>query len=65
MNGILTKGGEKYFMKLTDDSTGYCQVYLLKSKDEALIFFKIYKAEAENQLDKTLRSDRGGGYFSN
>jgi transposase InsO family protein len=30
--------------------------------------FKIYKAEAENQLDqkiKHLRSDRGGEYFSN
>jgi transposase InsO family protein len=43
-------------------------VYLLKSKDEALNYFKIYKAEAENQLDrkiKRLRSDRGGEYFSN
>ena len=43
-------------------------MYLLKSKDEALNFFKIYKAEAENQLDrkiKRLRSDRGGEYFSN
>jgi transposase InsO family protein len=43
-------------------------VYLLKSKDEDLNFFKIYKAEAENQLDrkiKRLRSDRGGEYFSN
>ena len=55
-------------MTLIDDSTRYCYVYLLKSKDEALNFFKIYKAEAENQLDqkiKRLRSDRGGEYFSN
>ena len=68
MNGVLTKGGKKYFMTLIDDSTRYCRMYLLKSKDEALNFFKIYKAEVENQLDrkiKRLRSDRGGEYFSN
>jgi transposase InsO family protein len=43
-------------------------VYLLKTKDEALNYFKTYKAEAENQLEKKikrLRSDRGGEYFSN
>ena len=68
MNGILTKDGKKYFMALIDDSTRYCRVYLLKYKDETLNFFKIYKAEVENQLDrkiKRLRSDRGGEYFSN
>src|SRR3954467_7543522 len=68
MNGMMTKGGKKYFMTLIDDSTRYCYVYLLKYKDEALTYFKNYKAEAENQLDrkiKWLRSDRGGEYFSN
>jgi hypothetical protein len=49
MNGELTKGGKKYFMTLIDDSTRYYYVYLMKSKDEALNFFKIYKAEVENQ----------------
>jgi transposase InsO family protein len=41
---------------------------LLKSKDEALHYFKIYKAEVENQLErkiKRLLSDRGGECFSN
>jgi transposase InsO family protein len=41
---------------------------LLKSKDEALHYFKIYKAEVENQLErkiKRLLSDRGGEFFSN
>ena len=55
-------------MTLIDDSARYCYVYLLKSKYEALTFFKNYKAESENQLDrkiKQLRSDRGGEYFSN
>ena len=40
----------------------------MKSKDEALHYFKIYKAEVENQLErkiKRVRSDRGGEYFSN
>nr|CAH66607.1 H0211A12.10 [Oryza sativa] len=53
---------------LIDDCTRFCYVYLLKTKDEALHYFKIYKAEVENQLErkiKRLRSDRGGEYFSN
>jgi transposase InsO family protein len=43
-------------------------VYLLKSKDEAFNRFKIYKVEAENQLDRKitrLMFDSGGEYFSN
>jgi hypothetical protein len=39
---------------------------LIKTKDETLDYFKIYKAEVENQLErkiKCLRSDRGGEYF--
>ena len=53
-------------MTLIDDSTRYCYVYFLKTKDEVLNYFKNYKAEAENQLDrkiKRLRSDRGEEYF--
>src|SRR6266508_3909021 len=68
MNGVLTKDRKRYFMTLIDDSTRFCYVYLLKSKDKAFHHFKIYKAEAENQLErkiKRVRSDRGGEYFSN
>jgi hypothetical protein len=42
-------------------------VYLLKTKNEALHYFKAYKVEVENKLErkiKRLRSDRGGEYFS-
>ena len=42
-------------------------MYLLKTKDEALHYFKIYKAKVENQLErkvKQLRSDREGEYIS-
>jgi transposase InsO family protein len=63
---VLTKGGKRYFMTLIDDASRFCYVYLLKTKDEALDYFKIYKAEVENQLErkiKRLRSDRGGKFF--
>ena len=39
---------------------------MLHTKYEALDYFKIYKAEVENQLErkiKRLRSDRGVEYF--
>jgi transposase InsO family protein len=65
---VLTEGGQRYFMTITDDASRYCYVYLLKTKDEALNCFKTYKAEVENQLEKKIkrfRSDRGGEYFSN
>ena len=65
---MLTEGGKRYFMTLIDDASRYCYLYLLKIKDEALNYFKIYKAEVETQLDKKIkriRSDRGGEYFSN
>jgi transposase InsO family protein len=68
MNKILTNGGKRYFITFIDDCTRFCYVYLIKIKDEALRYFKIYKAEIENQLEKKikrLRSDRGGEYFSN
>lgn len=66
MNGVLIKGGKRYFMTLIADATRFCYVYLLQTKDEALDYFKIYKAEVENQLErkiKSLRSYCGGEYF--
>jgi transposase InsO family protein len=68
MNGVLIEGGQRYFMIMIDDTSRYCYVYLLKTKDEAVNYFKTYKAEVENQLEKKnkrFRSDRGGEYFSN
>jgi transposase InsO family protein len=66
MNGVFTEGAKRYVMTLIDDSSRYCYVCLIKTKDEALDYFKIFKAEVENQLErkiKRLRSDRGGEYF--
>jgi hypothetical protein len=68
MNGVLTEGGQRYFITMIDDASRYCYVYLLKTKDEALNCFKTYKAEVENQLEKKIKHfkfDRGGEYFSN
>jgi hypothetical protein len=68
MNGVLIKGGKRYFMTLIDDATRYCYVFLLKTKYDALECFKTYKAKAENQLEnkiKCVRSERVREYFSN
>ena len=56
MNDELTKGGRRYFMTFIDDCTRFCYVYLLKTKDEALHYFKVYKAEVKNQLDLRRKS---------
>jgi hypothetical protein len=37
-----------------DDVTRYYHVYLLKTKDEALHYFRINKTEFENQLGKRI-----------
>jgi hypothetical protein len=55
MNGVLTKGGKRYFMTLIDDVSRFCYVYLLKTKDEALDYFKIYKAEVGNQIERKIK----------
>ena len=67
LNGMLTRGGKRYFITFVDDCSRYMYVYLLRTKDEAFDMFKKYKTEVENQLErkiKVLRSDRGGEYFS-
>ena len=52
---VQTKSGNKYFITFIDDSTKYCYVFLLKSKDEALEKFILYKNEVENQLNKKIK----------
>ncbi|GJR67774.1 pol polyprotein [Tanacetum coccineum] len=67
LKSLPTKGGNKYFITFIDDCTKYCYIYLLKSKDEAIDTFVLYKTEVENQLGqkiKVVRSDRGGEYVS-
>ncbi|GJR12720.1 zinc finger, CCHC-type containing protein [Tanacetum coccineum] len=59
-------GNKKYMITFIDDASRFCYVYLLHAKDEALDKFRIYKTEVElqqNDLIKTLRTDRGGEYY--
>ena len=66
LNGILTRGGKRYFITFIDDFSRYIYVYLMRNKDESFDMFKKYKTEVENQKDKrikVLRSDRDGEYF--
>jgi hypothetical protein len=68
MNGVLTEGGQRYFITMIDDASKYCYVYLMKTKGEALNCLKTYKAKVKNQIEKKIkyfRSNRGGEYFSN
>lgn len=53
---MQTRGGKKYFITFIDDSTRYCTIYLLRSKDEAIEAFINFKAEAENQLDCKIKN---------
>lgn len=65
---VLTRGGRRYFVTFIDDYSKYCYVYLLKTKDEVLGFFKACKAEVEKQTQKIIkiiRPDRGGKYMNN
>jgi transposase InsO family protein len=68
LNGLLTRGGKRYFMTFIDDATRFCYIYLLKTKDKALHYFKIYKAKVDNQLErkiKWLHDGHGWEYVSN
>ncbi|GJZ16905.1 zinc finger, CCHC-type containing protein [Tanacetum coccineum] len=59
-------GNKKYLITFINDASRFCYVYLLHAKDEALDKFRIYKTEVElqqNNLIKTLRTDKGGEYY--
>ncbi|GJZ91527.1 zinc finger, CCHC-type containing protein [Tanacetum coccineum] len=60
-------GGNRYFLLIVDDWCRYMWVYFLRSKDEALAKFKIFKAQVEMETEhkvKALRTDRGGEFNS-
>ena len=62
---VQIRGCNIYFITFVDDRTKYCYVYLLKSKDETVEKFVLYKVENQlNKKIKVLRSDQGGEYES-
>jgi len=62
-----TPGGKSYFMLIVDDFSRYMWVELLSNKSEALACFKKFKAAAELESGKrlkSLRTDRSGEFNS-
>ena len=59
---IKSEGGNRYFVTFKDDFSGWCELYLLKSKDQVFGTFKKYKSYAEKQTGakiKALQLDNG------
>ena len=57
---VESKGGKKFFVTFINDKTRLTHLYLLKTKDEALKFYKHYKAWVATQMGakiKVLNSD--------
>jgi hypothetical protein len=64
----MSQGGSRYILVLTDDFSRKSWLYFLKSKDEMLYKFCIFKARLELETGnkiRILRSDKGGEYLSN
>ena len=62
----MDANGPEYFITFIDDYLRCMYLYLLRSKDEALGAFKVFKDEVENQCGKHIkivRSNRGGEYY--
>lgn len=59
-------GKAKYFVTFIDDSTRWCEIRFLKSKNEVLACFREFKQLVENKKGKKvkfLQSDNGGEYL--
>ena len=59
--------GQLYFITFIDDFSRYDYFYIIHETSQSLDVFKNYKVEVENQLNKrikSVRSDRGGEYYS-
>ncbi|KAL8116543.1 hypothetical protein AgCh_022895 [Apium graveolens] len=62
-----TLSSNRYFLLLVDDFSRAMWVYMLKTRDEALVCFKRFKALVEKESSeaiKVLRRDRGGKFCS-
>lgn len=58
-------GGARHFLLFVDDYSRITFIYFLKHKNEVLKYFKIFKAQVENQTKraiKVIRSDNGLEY---
>ena len=55
LNGVLTRGGKRYFITFIDDLSRFTYVYLMRNKDESFDMFTCYKTEVENQKDRKIK----------
>ena len=63
-----TFSGYRYWVTFINDYSRYCFVTPIAAKSDVFEAFKHFKAFAENQSErklKTLRDDKGGEYMSN
>ena len=63
-----TLGGCSYFLLVVDDHSRYMWVEMLKTKDQALEYFRKIKLRVELESDgklKAFRTDWGGQFTSN
>ncbi|KAJ3691742.1 hypothetical protein LUZ61_020906 [Rhynchospora tenuis] len=62
---IVSSLGYKYYITFVDDYSNYTWIYFLKQKSDVLNVFSLFKSQAENLLNtsiKTLRTDGGTEY---
>ena len=71
LSGLISPtslGGHRFYFKITDSSTSFKFVYMLRNKSETLDQFKKFKTLVENQTNEKIRAivnDNGGEYTSN
>jgi Integrase core domain len=64
---LISHNGFRYYVLFIDDYTRFTWIYFMKSKDESVHVFSLFKSQIENLLNasiKILRSDGGTEYKS-
>ncbi len=54
--GEMARGGFVYFITFIDDLSRYGHLFLMKHKSESFEKFKEFKAQAENQTGKSIKT---------
>ena len=55
---VQERGGYEYFVSFIDDFPRYAYIYLMQRKSETFEKFKEFRAEAEKQLGRSLKTFR-------
>ena len=63
---LLSLAGARYILSFIDEHTRYSVIYFLKTKDQTVGHWQMYRAYAERHIGlkiKELRCDNGGEYY--